>query len=241
MNDDIIMMPVPRSSFTAVCALLGGASLTALATSAPVASPTPAPAPQGTATVASEGNSAQAAVADTSGGDTAGAASDSGALDAAGWPWSADLHASTKGQTKEGLWRMKVGVSRPDPKPGFPKADGAATTSANTTASEPTPAAAAAVEDDDEFAMFREAAGKSDATDASAAAAIPPRKWTDADLGAICNQAAVKLGDPTPVKALIAKYVPEGQVAHSRNIADDKREEFAVAVEKAAGITYAAG
>ena len=42
------------------------------------------------------------------------------ALDAHGWPWSADLHASTQTITKEGLWRMKVGVKRPDPKPGFP-------------------------------------------------------------------------------------------------------------------------
>lgn len=41
-------------------------------------------------------------------------------VDAHGWPWSADLHASTRNMTKEGLWRMKVGVSRPDPKPGFP-------------------------------------------------------------------------------------------------------------------------
>lgn len=42
------------------------------------------------------------------------------ALDSHGWSWSADLHASTQTVTKEGLWRMKVGVKRPDPKPGFP-------------------------------------------------------------------------------------------------------------------------
>ena len=42
-------------------------------------------------------------------------------LDAHGWPWSAELHAATQTKTKDGLWRMKVGVSRPDPKPGFPK------------------------------------------------------------------------------------------------------------------------
>lgn len=41
-------------------------------------------------------------------------------LDADGWPWSADLHAVTKTKTKDGRWRMKVGVKRPDPKPGFP-------------------------------------------------------------------------------------------------------------------------
>jgi hypothetical protein len=48
------------------------------------------------------------------------AGADAGELDAGGWPWDASLHASTKGKTKDGLWRMKVGVSRPDPKPGFP-------------------------------------------------------------------------------------------------------------------------
>lgn len=42
-------------------------------------------------------------------------------IDAHGHPWSAELHASTKTLTKEGLWRMKVGVSRPAPLPGFPK------------------------------------------------------------------------------------------------------------------------
>lgn len=42
-------------------------------------------------------------------------------VDAEGWPWSADMHSATKTKTKAGLWRMKVGVSRPDPKPGFPK------------------------------------------------------------------------------------------------------------------------
>ncbi len=40
-----------------------------------------------------------------------------GDVDAQGWPWSADLHASTKAKTKDGLWRMKVGVARPAPKP----------------------------------------------------------------------------------------------------------------------------
>ncbi len=43
-------------------------------------------------------------------------------IDAHGHPWSANLHASTKTLTKDGLWRMKVGVKRPDPLPGFPKA-----------------------------------------------------------------------------------------------------------------------
>lgn len=48
-------------------------------------------------------------------------------VDADGWPWSADLHASTKAKTKAGLWRMKVGASRPAPKEGFPKSTPAET------------------------------------------------------------------------------------------------------------------
>lgn len=42
-------------------------------------------------------------------------------VDADGWPWSADLHSATKTKTQAGLWRMKVGASRPGPKPGYPK------------------------------------------------------------------------------------------------------------------------
>lgn len=45
----------------------------------------------------------------------------SNTLDRDGWPWDANLHAATQSLTKEGLWRMKVGVKRPDPKEGFPK------------------------------------------------------------------------------------------------------------------------
>lgn len=165
-------------------------------------------------------------------------------VDAHGHPWSADMHAATKGTTKEGLWRMKVGASRPDPKPGFPK-DAAPTAASpateNGAASAPsTPAATAtAEEDDDEFAAFRAAADKAGAADAAAAASVPARKWTDADLGALCNQAAGKLGDPAPVKAVIAEHVPEGQVPHSRNIPEDRREAFAQAVEAKADIKFA--
>lgn len=42
-------------------------------------------------------------------------------LDAAGWPFDAALHAATQTKTQNSLWRMKVGVKRPNPKPGFPK------------------------------------------------------------------------------------------------------------------------
>lgn len=44
----------------------------------------------------------------------------SNTLDAAGWPWTPELHAATKTMTSAGLWRMKVGVSRPAPKPTAP-------------------------------------------------------------------------------------------------------------------------
>jgi hypothetical protein len=41
-------------------------------------------------------------------------------LDTGGWPWLVQFHASSKSKTKGGYWRMKVGVARPDPKPGYP-------------------------------------------------------------------------------------------------------------------------
>lgn len=51
------------------------------------------------------------------------AATDDADLDVAGWPFDPALHAATKTKTSAGLWRMKVGASRPEPKPGFPKLD----------------------------------------------------------------------------------------------------------------------
>jgi hypothetical protein len=41
-------------------------------------------------------------------------------LDAHGHPWSPELYAPTKTKTGAGLWRMKVGKSRPAPVPGYP-------------------------------------------------------------------------------------------------------------------------
>lgn len=41
---------------------------------------------------------------------------DTAETDADGWPWSAELHAASKSKTTAGLWRMKVGLTRPDPK-----------------------------------------------------------------------------------------------------------------------------
>lgn len=189
-------------------------------------------------------------------GDTAEAsppATDTGnvEIDAHGHPWSAELHASTKGKTKEGLWRMKPGAERPAPMPGFPvTADPAeaiaelgstSTASTGETASSPseaapTPAATPAA-DDDEFAAFRAASEKMEAE--AAETPIPARKWTDADLSALCNQAAQKLGDPVPVKELIAQFVPAGEVSHSRNIPEATRADFAAAVEAKAGIKFA--
>lgn len=42
-------------------------------------------------------------------------------LDAHGHAYDPALHAATQSKTKDGLWRMKVGVKRPDPAPGYPK------------------------------------------------------------------------------------------------------------------------
>lgn len=184
-------------------------------------------------------------------------ASDPNEIDAHGHPWSADIHAGSKGKTKDGLWRMKVGATRPAPMPGFPKTDETPSSTSTPSQASPAvdgataqagssqteaPASAAAspvVDEEDEFAAFTAAAAKADANAAAAAAAVPPRVYTDADLGAVCNQAAVKLGDPAPIKAIIAEFVPTGEVAHSRNVPADKRAEFVKAVEAKAGIEFA--
>lgn len=216
----------------AVYALLGSTSPIDLAVGRAV-SPVPAMKPAATEQVPVGAESVAVL-------ETAPAAD--GTVDAAGWPWSPELHASTKTLTQAGLWRMKIGVTRPDPKPGFPKADGATGTPATGTAS-PSGAAAtaptASTEDDDEFAAFRDAAAKSNASDAKAAGAVPARKWTDADLGTLCNQAAVKMNSPDPVRAIIAEFIPEGVVSHSRNIPAEHREAFAKKVEEKFGIEFA--
>lgn len=256
LPENFIMMPIPAASFTAVCALLGGASIAALGTteqhgggaaSAGGSTQTDKPSPTG-ADQTGAGASSEA-----SAGAGASPAANDGELDANGHPWDPEMHASTKGKTKEGLWRMKVGVSRPAPAPGYPK-DSAASTGATGTSSEtPTPSATSqtatdqgsgqpatsGAEEEDEFAAFREAAASSAATDAAAAASVPERQYSDADLGALCNQAAVKLGDPSPIKEIIASFTPEGQVAHSRNIPAERRAEFVKAVEDKAGISFA--
>lgn len=268
MERFFINMPIPADKFEAVCAVLaGGAAVAALASGgagqstgntgngaasqATVESSAPsnntgASEPGGNGSTATSGASPSDAGGDA--GDASGG--DPNEVDAHGHPWSAELHAGTKGKTKDGLWRMKVGVSRPDPKPGFPlggdnAGNGSDATGSGATASvgelgagagaAPAPAA----EEEDEFAAFRAASENSAATDAAAASSVPVRQYSDADLGALCNQAAVKLGDPQPVKDIIAKFVPAGEVAHSRNIPADKRGEFVKEVETKAGIEFA--
>lgn len=235
--------------------LLGSTAPAALTADGPKAI---AAAPRGTAP-SSASTSTLASPEPAGTGETATTAaspSDDAELDAHGHPWSEDLHASTKGKTKEGLWRMRRNAERPAPMPGYPndddlgnlvgdatKASVGSTSTANAGESSTQNADAAGesagADDDDEFAAFRTAAAKSDAADAAAAENLPPRKWTDADLGALCNQAASKLADPGPIKELIAQFVKEGEVPHSRNIDASEREAFAQAVELKAGIEFA--
>lgn len=242
---EFIMMPIPTDKFTAVCALLGGGSVGAMARSLSGGDGSAMPV-RGSTQAVVEADEIPGVKSKT--GETIASGADAGEaveIDAAGWPWDESLHASTKGTTKDGLWRMKVGVSRPDPKPGFPKDAAASIGGTGTTNSGTVPnagataATAPAGEDEDEFATFRAAADKASGNDAAAASSVPARKWTDTDLGALCNQAAVKFGDPAPVKALIAEFVPTGEVPHSRNIPDAERENFAQAVELKAGIEFA--
>ena len=173
------------------------------------------------------------------------AAIEDGERDAAGVLWDPERHASTKTKTGAGLWRMKVGVSRPEsesaPVAGNP---GTGTNSATPSpiATAPTaPEASVPVngaDEEDEFAAFR-AAATAPATPATPAASGPVvRNWSDGDLSKLCNQAALKAGGPEGVKAIIAKFVPEGQVPHSRSIPADQRENFAKEVETTFGITY---
>lgn len=42
-------------------------------------------------------------------------------IDASGWAWDAGRNVTSKAQTRDGLWLLKPGQSRPAPKPGFPK------------------------------------------------------------------------------------------------------------------------
>lgn len=242
MPEDFIMMPIPTSRFAAVCALLGGASLAAVSAGNPGSGASVTPAtPSASATAPSStpapvvGSSDHAA---TSSNATTAASPSDGERDAAGVVWDAEKHASTKGKTNAGLWRMKVGVKRPagegeDAIPGNGTGTETATPSSIATSSDATatsPAPANTVEEDDEFAAYR-----------TAAASTPtPRNWTDGDLSKLCNQVAAKIGGEriAEVKDVIARFVPDGVQPHSRNIPADQRETFAQEVEKTFDLKY---
>lgn len=147
-------------------------------------------------------------------------------MDSSGEPWDASVHVSTKTKTADGRWRRKPGAG------SAPPVEASANAGASEEASSASGAkASSAAEDgtDDEFAAFHAASNEAPAT----------RSWSDADLAKLCNDAAIKLGNPDPIKHLIGEYVGEGQVAHSRSIAPDNREAFAQAVEQASGMTFA--
>lgn len=78
---------------------------------------TPAKTGSAPAPVAKSGDASPA----QTGSGSAAPGDQSNTLDAAGWPWDEALHAATKTMTSAKLWRMKVGVSRPAPKEGYPK------------------------------------------------------------------------------------------------------------------------
>lgn len=79
------------------------------------------PAKTGSAPVGGAATAAGTASAAQTGASAVAPGDQSNTLDAEGWPFDPALHAATQSRTKAGLWRMKVGVSRPDPKEGFPK------------------------------------------------------------------------------------------------------------------------
>lgn len=232
---EFVNMPIPVEKFTAVCALLGGAAYAIQ--SPPVqeiftsVADKSAPVKGDTASI-SEAEQIEEVLQEVIAEQPATDAE----VDANGIPFDPALHTGTK--KKDGTWRMKKGaVETPSSTSTASPASETADTATAPAGSSPTgePASAVASQDDDEFAAFAAAAAKADAVEAK----VPERVWTDADLGALCNQAAIKLGNPAPVKEQIAKFVPEGEVAHSRNVPADKRAEFVKAVEAAAGIEFA--
>jgi hypothetical protein len=217
---EFVNMPVPVEKFQAVCALLAGTAPAAIA-SAPVKLPEAKKIEE----------VAQEAIAGTV---------QEVELDSSGIPFDASIHTGTK--NKDGTWRVKKGMAgkAAELEPIKTISETSTPSPANQIADTATePASVAVSQDEDEFAAFTAAAAKIDEIEAEAVASIPERVWTDADLGALCNQAAIKLNDPVPVKALIAEFVPAGEVAHSRNVPADKRAAFVAAIEAKAGIKFA--
>lgn len=235
-----ISLTLPASMLSSVYALLGGATaLDAIGfAKAQMAQANIARGSTADTGAAREIDGVKSSAALVSGTDAAN--NESSELDADGHPWSENLHASTKAKTGAGLWRMKPGATRPAPMPGFPKDQPTGTSEAGAGSNAGDTAPAPATDEEDEFAAFTAAANSSNATDAAAAASVTARKWSDGDLSKLCNEAATKLGDPAPVKVIIAKYTPAGEVPHSRHIPDDKREAFAQEIEAKAGIEFSA-
>lgn len=163
-------------------------------------------------------------------------------LDAHGHPWSADLHASTKGKTQDGLWRMGRGKERPEPMPGYPKgAENPAPVEDVIQPSEKVPVGPETIvitegpaDIDDEFAQF---ATKTEEPAASTEA--PAREWSDADVSNAANWAVNSLGGkPEGIVALRDKYIPAGMVPKTMNIPVEDREAFVQDLEKLVGAAY---
>jgi hypothetical protein len=204
-----------------------------LAAGAAVGSLQVRPSPAMPQTSINEQRSAVVAQLDAAGRVNAEEPDEEPELDSDGLPFDPATMTGTK--LKSGQWRMKSGVERPN-------SANTAAAGENTTTSAPETLADSGAspsdDEDDEFAAFRNAAA---ASDAAPAAEVPARTWTDADLSALTNQAASKMGaERVPqLKAIIAEYCPDDTVAHSRHVPADKREALAQAVEAWADIEFA--
>lgn len=212
---NFVMMPVPEAMFTAVCALLGsGVSI-------------PAPAKAETPSASEEVDHVGYYETVEEAPETPAASNDDAKVDSSGVPFDPELHTGTL--KKDGTWRMKKGVS--SEATGMSSESGTSSgtaTSPTVTEADPAPSDTT----DDEFAAFM--------SEPEPVAAAPARKWTDADLGKLCNQTAAKIGGARvpEIKATIAKYLPEGTDGHSRNIPAEKREAFAKDMEATFGVEY---
>lgn len=149
--------------------------------------------------------------------------------DSAGWPWRADLHAGSKGKTKDGLWRMKTGVERPAPLTGAePHIEEAVEAPEPEVEEVEEPQTLPDLGDEDE-------AWAQAAAEAAAPVEVPTREWADQDLASACSAAVTAMGGEAKVpviKALVADYVSAGDVPHSRNIPSDDRQKFIDALVK---------
>lgn len=78
------------------------------------------PAKAATSGVGGAGNNPGSGSGPAKSDESSGADPSKATLDAHGHVYDPSLHAGTGSKTKAGLWRMKVGVKRPDPAPGYP-------------------------------------------------------------------------------------------------------------------------